>query len=659
MKKYKLLLVFVFTLLCNTILASNVQITNVTRPANDILKFDVSWENSWYLNTSPNNWDAVWVFIKAQDCNTELKEWKHADVSTNSSDHNVSGGILQVDAVTDGKGVFIRRTNHGFGNIPTASVEVKLQNATYPNNGTVNFEVLGIEMVAVLTGDFQVGNAHEATHSFETTTISSENAINSGALIKNTNNKSSNATLPNDFPKGYDQFYIMKYEISQNQYAKFLNLLSYNQQFFRTSNPPTASPNTNALSDQPNGIRYRNGIILTAPGSVSNGAEYGADYNDNTTVNESDDGQSIACNFLKWTDLLAYLDWAALRPMTELEYEKACRGENSAVTDEYAWGNKIVHGAKSISINNDGQGSETSTTTAPANHGVAAVLGKNETSSGPLRVGFAASQGSPTRLSAGASYWGVLDLTGNVWEQTVSAGFESSNISSFTGGLGDGEITSDGKANQADWELDPLYSLVKGGSWMSGALLPDSAYCFPTSNSNKKNINYHISRFRLANVDHSTPYTDTIYNDYTAQVEPILMYPGQPYTPYVTVSNGYRPYVRVWIDENNNGQFESTERVSYYGTSGTINGEFAIPDISVSLPPGSYRLRVAYSQYYAPSANGCDPANGNYWSSGSEIEDYTLVVGGLDPVGSRVNIGDTKFNADRHPATGGRGVRQF
>ena len=30
--------------------------------------------------------------------------------------------------------------------------------------------------------------------------------------------------------------------------------------------------------------------------------------------------------YISWPDLLAYADWAALRPITELEYEKAARG---------------------------------------------------------------------------------------------------------------------------------------------------------------------------------------------------------------------------------------------------------------------------------------------------------------------------------------------
>src|SRR5699024_3569365 len=151
----------------------------------------------------------------------------------------------------------------------------------------------------------------------------------------------------------------------------------------------------------------------------------------------------------------------ALRPMTELEYEKACRGFGPVVNDEYAWGNNNLTPTSSNSITNSGEGSEVSTTTLVANHGMASVAAA--TSNGTLRVGFAATS-SPSRIYAGAYYWGVLDLTGNVWEQTVSVGYRNGNQSAFTGVLGDGSLDGTGEANQMGWSLDPVHSIVKGGS---------------------------------------------------------------------------------------------------------------------------------------------------------------------------------------------------
>ena len=45
------------------------------------------------------------------------------------------------------------------------------------------------------------------------------------------------------------------------------------------------------------------------------------------------------CNYLSWDDAMAYADWAALRPMTELEFTKACRGDKEPAFHERPWGN--------------------------------------------------------------------------------------------------------------------------------------------------------------------------------------------------------------------------------------------------------------------------------------------------------------------------------
>ena len=94
-----LLLVFGFNAKAN-----NVQITGTTVVGSNVT-FNISWDNSWNANVAPANWDAVWVFIKYQDCNTRL--WAHAGLSTVAGDHSAASP-LQVDTVTDGKGVFIK-----------------------------------------------------------------------------------------------------------------------------------------------------------------------------------------------------------------------------------------------------------------------------------------------------------------------------------------------------------------------------------------------------------------------------------------------------------------------------------------------------------------------------------------------------------------------
>jgi hypothetical protein len=63
------------------------------------------------------------------------------------------------------------------------------------------------------------------------------------------------------------------------------------------------------------------------------------DLDEDDIPNEDNDGASIALSYVSISDMLAYLDWSGLRPMTELEFEKLCRGAYiPPIAGEYAWG---------------------------------------------------------------------------------------------------------------------------------------------------------------------------------------------------------------------------------------------------------------------------------------------------------------------------------
>jgi len=409
------------------------------------LQFTVQWDNSWNVSTGPGNYDAVWIFVKRQVCGG-AQTWDHSLLSTNSADHAVSGGVLQVDAVTDGVGVFIRRSAVGNGNIAASTVTLALQP---PANGVDNFQVNGIEMVYVPTGNFTIGDG-VSTYCFNgaTITAATQAAGFASASGYQASNYGSTAALPSSYPQGYNAFYCMKYEISQEQYVKFLNALTFTQQFGRIQlSPASATGSLPIQSASPN--HSRNGIRIMTPGvALTTPAIFGCDLNFNGTFNEAADGQNVACGWLRWSDLMAYLDWSGLRPMTEMEFEKACRGPAPALANEYAWGTTSVTQATSTALNNAGQSSETSTASG---NGLSAFNASNQTTFGPLRCGFAAGAAT-TRYQSGATYWGIMDMTGNVVEQCV--GGYNFNYSSFNGLNGDGVIsTSNGDANTANWPV--------------------------------------------------------------------------------------------------------------------------------------------------------------------------------------------------------------
>ena len=433
--------------------ANNVQITGTSVSGNNIT-FKISWDNSWNASVAPNNWDAVWVFIKFQDCNTRL--WAHADLSSLAGDHT-AGSPLQADPVTDGKGVFLRRSAIGGGNITNVSVTLKMNIPA----GTYNYTVFGIEMVNVPQGAFDLGDGiSTATYnSIAINATAQSGGLTSGVL------GGGSAAVPATFPMGYNAFYAMKYEISQQQYVEFLNALTYDQQAAHTFNDPIGVAGTYAMFT---GFQYRNGIRISVPGN--NGAIPAVFVCDATpgVEDNTDDGQATACSGLSYSDVAAYLDWAALRPMTEMEFEKLARGAAPRVANEYVWGTTNILQVTNLATGliNDLLPNETY---SPATNGACAVgIQTSSPAYGPLKVGVFAT-GTSGRASAGAGYYGCMELGGNVSERVVIT--NNTSGTAFNGTLGDGTISALGLANQATWP-SPISAIgigFRGGDYFNVA----------------------------------------------------------------------------------------------------------------------------------------------------------------------------------------------
>lgn len=481
MKKYLFLISFIgITSLCysNNILVTNVKLTE-QNPVSDytLVQFDISWDNSWKTSTLESNWDAAWVFVKYR-LKTQTT-WNHATLNGGA------GGPAGIDfhIPADHKGVFILKNADGIG--PNAWNNVKviwlygidgLQDAD-----SVEVCLFAIEMVYIPQGAFYAGDGTLSNISgqFEDGTsgapfqVTSEAAIVLGGggagSLGNNNAAGMNSfdddfddattkTLPAAFPKGTSAYYIMKYEISQEQYAEFLNKLTYTQQATRTISAPNSAAGTAALSNS-----QRNGIDIQTPGvSTATPAVYACNLNGNATYSEADDGQNIACNQLSWGDVAAYLDWSGLRPLTELEYEKACRGGNlAAVANEFAWGNITITGATGIT--NSGLTNEIA-----SNAGANCVYDNAAGVQGPMRVGNFA-QGATNRQNSGGSYYGVMELSGNNQERTITVG--DADGRTFTGINGDGNLdAATGTANAAFWPGNSAIGAgFRGGDWVNDA----------------------------------------------------------------------------------------------------------------------------------------------------------------------------------------------
>ncbi len=461
-------LFFVFALLFAFHVQANNLVIGTPTISGRTISFTVQWDNSWRVTPAPSNWDAVWVFVKRQACDQPNENpWLHEVLA--SSGHTVTGSQLQVDLPADKRGVFIRRNADGIGNITQSTVTLTLAS----DINSDNIGLFGMEMVNVPQGEFYVGDGRPDLNAFSDgnsdnplrITASMQSAGLGAKTIYQKNGYGSTGDLPATFPLGYNSFYCMKYEITTAQYTAFLNTLTYNQQLRLQEDPNTTPPTSPVGTIMNQTLGYSIEVVTPGVSTINlTPAVYGNDANDNNIYNQDDDGLALPVS-IRVKDFLAFLDWAALRPMTEFEYEKACRGPVVPLLNEFAWGttdsysvnwywNRINRNTKNETLNIAPLG--------PQNFGMNMVS----------RVGVAATPISD-RIHAGATYYGIMDMTANVFERAI--GGYNYDYSAFTTTNGDGNLDSYGFANVVGWPIDynnrdtyETYFMRRGGS-ASGA----------------------------------------------------------------------------------------------------------------------------------------------------------------------------------------------
>ena len=464
-----LMLLLAGTANANNITVSNVSIAEMNTTSGYVMiQYDISWENSWRTSSAPNNWDAAWLFVKYR---VGTGDWQHATLSTSGGEHTAPAGST-IDAGSDGKGVFMYRSADGTGTVSWTNAQLRWEYSTdgvADDAQNVEVKILAIEMVYVPEGAFYVGDNKTSTASFfvgGTTNpyqITSEDAITvantAGNLYYTTGlyTGDGEGPIPAEFPKGYAAFYCMKYEITQGQYAEFLNLLTSMQAANRYANE--------------NG-NYRHTISGTHP-------------------NYSASAPDRACNWLSWADGIAYMDWSGLRPMTELEYEKACRGTQTPVANEYAWGTTTIAGGSAYLLSNFGAANEGIVANYSTTAGNCSYSTTDGSIDGPLRVGiFAAHANNTGRVTSGASYYGIMEMSGNLWERSVTVGNATGR--NFTGVNGDGILDAWGHADMTNCpDNSAVGSGFRGGNWHY-----DSYYCrtsdrYLAANTNTYRLYYY------------------------------------------------------------------------------------------------------------------------------------------------------------------------
>jgi formylglycine-generating enzyme required for sulfatase activity len=521
--------IFILFLTAGTGLANNLSITDVTLEDRDagantaVVEFNISWDNSW-RNTL--NHDAVWVVLKVRNvslssyyCHGQLKKAGLNPPQTSPG----TNGDLEIYVPSDKTGAFIRRKSTGSGTVSSQNVRLLLDygstgsssispcSSAISDSTSIRVNVVGVEMVFIPEGEFFAGSTHSDGlftsesaaffWNFSANTlpwrVSSENTITTDVSLGSVTGygyavppsittgmpqatSADEIVLRPAFPKGYAASYSMKYEITEGLYVEFMNMMDTTQQ---TSSSLAITCSSAQGRKGGNGFVYRNTIVAPGVGCTAG------------TV--TTDRPDRAMGFMGWPLFAAMLDWLALRPMTELEYEKMARGTQTQISNEYAWGTaSTVRNILSFDISPE-DGREVPVTSTDANIAIGGPAGPVQYTQGdafiaagadiyeigPVRAGIFATSSS-TRATAGAGYYGNMELSGNLWEYVVSVGALYSRIDADTiynyydGAHGDGEITSSGYAGGSSMQYWPgaigsspftvtsaSYTGLRGGAW--------------------------------------------------------------------------------------------------------------------------------------------------------------------------------------------------
>jgi len=445
--------------------ANNIEVTNIVltdqnvADGTTIIQFDLSWENSWRISVGPANYDAAWVFAKYR-VNGGI--WRQTNIS--AAGMAPAGATIET---ADNMGAFVYRSADGNGDVFFSGLQLEwdYDANNVDDNAVVDVQVFAIEMVYVPEGAYRLGTSFGGIGAenevgefrvrgavfptfYSSYLVSSEAAITVGSGVGQLDyTEPTNGSNPGDglgpipaaFPKGFAAYYCMKYEMSQSQYVAFFNTLTQPQR----ENLDVTGTGGKGVDTEVN----RNAVSWEDAG--------------NATTSLPD----VPLNYVNNTILYAYLDWAGLRPITELEYEKAGRGTAVPVNNEFAWGSANIHATdyEYQSLGNPNEG----ITNPGVGVGNAMYRDTDGAPPGPKRCGiFAASAFNANREETGGSYYGIMELTGNLYERCMSVGNPEGRA--FTGTHGDGTILTNGNHNVGGWPSGNAGLGYRGGSYFNG-----------------------------------------------------------------------------------------------------------------------------------------------------------------------------------------------
>lgn len=431
-----------------------------------VVRVQVAWANTWH---DERNHDGVWIVLRAagapRRAPLRLAASGHSLIESEGTDKSEVTPHFEVSE--DRLGVFVSAAEPFRGDLnwrlELALDEIADDESTQPEPASTEsasphtaVEAWGLEMVYVPAGPFELGDDAPLALSFGAFSrlgadglpagpyaLRSEDALRiapePGALYYDVGEVPAyrgdqRGPVPAAFPKGTRAFLVMKYELTQGQYAAWLNALPAAWAERRVLRAEEAERLDEVESWSI--LARAEGFVATAP--------------------------ARPCNFVSWDDTSAILDWMALRPMTELEYTKAARGPIRPVPLDHPWGAGGIAELKRVVL----------PTRDLAHADVAAERELNDT----------------TRAVHGASYYGVMDLSGSMWERVISVGHPRGR--SFEGTHGDGLLEPEtGDATNADWPSSSIDGREANGIGYRGG----AEYFGPRLEENPTNPNSPVA----------------------------------------------------------------------------------------------------------------------------------------------------------------------
>jgi hypothetical protein len=425
-----------FFLACSLVLllgtgafANNMLVQNVTTLGNDAVnrtiqvQFDISWDNSW---RDAINYDAAWIFMKFKDASGV---WQHAQLNQTGFVAG-TGTANTVQVTADKVGSWLYRSGLGSGTFTSTGMQLQWNYGLAGLTSVTGLEVrvFAVEMVYVPEGEFNCAGA--GSRSFRVLAVGSNGTPSDGVfnapgsnfpvinnrlspiLTYNDRNPNSDVTMRikgdsgidvdnngtvdnNAYPTGYLAFYCFKYELSEQQYADFLNTLT----------PTQVS------------LLYMWGTNINS----SSGQYF------SSTPNR-------ACGYSTPILILSYADWAGIRPMSFLEFNKASYGPIQPV--QYCCGGFYL--------------------ASGGNQWPAAFI--SGATSAILDVGLSATANS-NRITSGASYYGIMDFALNAREPVVKL-----NAFDFTNQNGNGVLSVSGENDISTWNSTTKIIFIDQGN---------------------------------------------------------------------------------------------------------------------------------------------------------------------------------------------------